>query len=42
MKKKNLIKKIILAGITGFAAFSMFSTTFAADTGIHVDQVCYQ
>ena len=41
MKKKNLLKKIILAGITGFAAFSMFSTTFAADAGIHVDQVGY-
>ena len=41
MKKKNLLKKLILTGITGFAAFSMFSTTFAANSGIHVDQVCY-
>ena len=40
MKKKNLLKKLILAGIAGFT-LSIASTTFAADAGIHVDQVGY-
>lgn len=40
MKKKNLLKKLILVGIAGFA-FSTASTTFAASDGIHVDQVGY-
>jgi endoglucanase len=37
---KNLIKKMLLAGVS-FATFSMVGTTFAAEQGIHVDQVGY-
>jgi len=50
--KKNLLKKLVLSGLTGFASFAMVNGAFAAlpanhyaqenaDPAVHVDQVGY-